>query len=109
MNSMESMDRAQTTCKAYSHRCAGEDCSMDAGCYNPSPMGIALDQLERNEIDVDVVAAMRLLDAAPDLLAALEDLRKELRPAVKLDVKKYYSLMVAEVAADKAIRKARGC
>jgi hypothetical protein len=43
-----------------------------------------------------------------DLLTALEDLRKELRAHVKLDVKKHYSLMVADVAADKAARKARG-
>jgi hypothetical protein len=50
----------------------------------------------------------RLMAAAPDLLAALENLRKELHAAVRLDVKKHYSLMVAEAIAGTAIRKARG-
>ncbi len=53
-------------------------------------------------------ANARLIAAAPDLLAALESLRAQLRAHVRMDVKKHYSLMAAEVAADKAIRRARG-
>ena len=49
-----------------------------------------------------------LIAAAPDLLAALEDLRKKLRAHVKLDVRKHYSLMVADAAASSAIHQARG-
>lgn len=52
--------------------------------------------------------AARLIAAAPDLLATLEELQAQLRAHVRMDVKKHYSLMVAEVAADKAIRRARG-
>lgn len=47
-----------------------------------------------------------LIAAAPDLLAALEGLRRELRQHIKLDVKKHYSLMVWDAAAGQAIRKA---
>lgn len=50
----------------------------------------------------------QLVAAAPELLAALEDLRDELRGHIRFDVKKHYSLMCAEVAADKAIDKAKG-
>ena len=46
--------------------------------------------------------------AAPDLLEALRALQQEIKTAVKFDVKKHYSLMVAEVAASKAIEKAEG-
>lgn len=49
-----------------------------------------------------------LLASAPELLQALEDLRAQLRHHVKFDVRKHYSLMVADVAASKAIDKARG-
>lgn len=49
-----------------------------------------------------------LIAAAPDLLAALKDLRKELHAHVKLDVKKHYSLMAADAAAGTIIRKATG-
>lgn len=49
-----------------------------------------------------------LIASAPELLQALKDLQKELRAHVKFDVWKHYSLMVADVAADKAIRKAKG-
>ncbi len=45
-------------------------------------------------------------DAARAMLAALGDLRKQLRAHVKMDVRKHYSLMVADVAADKAILQA---
>ena len=47
-----------------------------------------------------------LIAAAPELLEALKDLRKEVRAHVKFDVKKHYSLMVADVCADKAIARA---
>lgn len=53
-------------------------------------------------------ANAHLIVAAPDLLAALEDLRKELRAHVKLDVKKHFSLMAADAAAGTAIHKAKG-
>jgi len=45
-------------------------------------------------------------DPAPELLAALKALRTELRAHVKLDVKRHYSLMVADAAAGTAIAKA---
>lgn len=49
-----------------------------------------------------------LIATAPELLEALKVLRKELRAHIKLDVKKHYSLMVADAAAGKAITKATG-
>ena len=51
---------------------------------------------------------MTCVNSHYDLLAALEGLRAELRQHIKMDVKKHYSLMVADVAADKAIARARG-
>ena len=53
-------------------------------------------------------AHVALVLAAPDLLAALEDLRRELRNALRMDVRKHYSLMVADAAAGNVIAKARG-
>lgn len=47
-----------------------------------------------------------LIAAAPDLLESLVELQKQLREHVKLDVKKHYSLMVADAAANTAIAKA---
>jgi hypothetical protein len=41
-----------------------------------------------------------------ELTQALRDLQKELRSHVRMDVKKHYSLMVADVQASKAIDKA---
>jgi hypothetical protein len=42
-----------------------------------------------------------------ELVAALVELRKQLWAHVKMDVKKHYSLMVADAQASKAIGKAR--
>jgi len=53
-------------------------------------------------------ADARLIASAPALLAALEALRRELRAGVRLNVKKHFSLMVADAAAGTAIRGARG-
>lgn len=53
-------------------------------------------------------ANLRLIAAAPLMLQALEDLRKELRAHVKLDVRRNFSLMAADAQAGTAIHKARG-
>ena len=50
-----------------------------------------------------------LIASAPELLQALKDLQKQMRASHgKWNVKKDYSLMVADVAASKAIDKAEG-
>jgi hypothetical protein len=41
-----------------------------------------------------------------ELIAALRELQKQLRAHIKLDVKKHYSLMVADAAASTIIAKA---
>jgi hypothetical protein len=41
-----------------------------------------------------------------ELIEALRELQKQLRAHVKLDVRKHYSLMVADAAASTAIAKA---
>jgi hypothetical protein len=41
-----------------------------------------------------------------ELVAALVELRRQLRSHVKMDVKKHFSLMVADAAASKAIDNA---
>jgi hypothetical protein len=46
--------------------------------------------------------------SAPDLLKALVDLQREIHHVVKMDVRKHYSLMLADVAASKAIASAKG-
>lgn len=48
----------------------------------------------------------RLIEAAPDLLDALKELQKRIHAYVKMNVKKHYSLLVADAAASKAIHKA---
>jgi len=73
-----------------------------------------LDAEERKEVDAasdqmndahnTVKAALK---AAAEMKTALEDLHTQLRAHVKMNnVKKYYSLLVADNAADKAIRAA---
>lgn len=49
-----------------------------------------------------------LISAAPEMLEALRELQQKLHRAIKMDVKRHYSLMVADVAASKAIAKAEG-
>lgn len=51
-------------------------------------------------------ANARLIASAPELLAALMALQKQLHEHVKLDVKKHYSLLVADAAASTAIHNA---
>ena len=53
-------------------------------------------------------ADANLIAAAPDLLAALRDFQSQVRSNIKFDVKKHYSLMVADAAVTKAIAKAEG-
>jgi len=52
-------------------------------------------------------ADARLIAAAPDLLAACNDLLQEIGRVVKLDVRKHFSLMVQIQAARAAIAKAQ--
>jgi hypothetical protein len=55
----------------------------------------------------DAEADARLKASAPALLLALIDLRKEIRGlGVKLNVRKHFSYMVAEAAANTAIHNA---
>ena len=53
-------------------------------------------------------ADARLLDAAPDLLAALKDLQREVHDYRLLDVRKRFSLCTADAQAGTAIAKAEG-
>lgn len=49
----------------------------------------------------------KLSDTESALIVAIEDLREQVRAHVKFNVRKHYRLMIADVAADNAIRKAR--
>lgn len=51
----------------------------------------------------------RAMDSHEELITALKDLRERMRSAVgKFNVRKHYSLMVADAQAAKAIDKAEG-
>lgn len=53
-----------------------------------------------NEQDAEV---MRAMAAAPDLIQALIDLRSEIRASKPFNVKRDYSLMVADASATKLL------
>lgn len=50
----------------------------------------------------------QLIAAAPDLLAALQALSMQIKAHHKMNVRKDFALMVADVAAENAINKATG-
>lgn len=81
------------------------DSELVADCYAATPR----DKANAARIVACVNGCKGINPAAvADMLAALEELRKQLQAHVRLDVKKHFSLMVADVAADKAIIKAKG-
>ena len=70
---------------------------------------VELWEYEDEETKEAARANAALIASAPDLLQALKDLQKRMKEIHgKWNVKKDYSLMVADVAASKAIDKAEG-
>jgi len=68
----------------------------------------AIADVETWQSDTETEANARLIAAAPDLLDALKNVLDELHKHHKMNVKKDYSLMVADSVARKAIAKAEG-
>ena len=56
--------------------------------------------------DSEEMANARLMASAPELAAALVELRKQLWAHFKPNVRKHFSLMVADAAAGTALHKA---
>lgn len=88
--------------------------SEDSDCVFIRPSeraicGCAGDTISPLENREEIEANARLIAAAPDLLAALIDLKKQLPASgLKFDIKKHFSLLVAYEAAGTAIHKATG-
>ena len=90
--------------------------------YTPGKWyAVTTDHYQTIRSDEHVIADMRfsggsvinphnadLIAAAPDLLQTLIHLREELHAAFRLNVKKHYSLMVADAAAETAIHRVTG-
>ena len=55
----------------------------------------------------DAAFIVQACNSHDDLVAALADLQKEIRAHVSFNVKKHYSLMLADVAASKALDRAK--
>lgn len=62
----------------------------------------------RPHTDGKVESIANLMAASPELLEAIQNLQKELRGALNFNVRKHYSLMVADAAATKVVARATG-
>ena len=63
--------------------------------------------MERDRQKAEKAELDRLRAVNKELVEALESLQREVKNAVKFDVKKHYSLMVADVTASKTLAKAK--
>ena len=59
-------------------------------------------------IDDEARANARLIASAPELLETLKEVKKQIFAHYKMNVKKDFSLLLADAAAGKAIHKAEG-